>query len=243
MASKDSYQRWLDELEAKKLFERTDEEVQRFFSRMSRCAAFLDVGLAIPVIQGVPALPFSTTVRLVNDTGVQALAVEGVDEAAVREQLLAVFRDQGYSRVLMLSPDVVLGSDGLAQMLATMEATEASAVSAVVPISRDANKEMTYNALVGDEPLRKGDLPQTGVPFPVPDGITDLSCVLLNVRDITRFSAPWFSSQTQGASRITPAAAFSKWLNMHDLDIYLDPKVKVLRVVEELYGYSYTPPE
>lgn len=206
-------------------------------------------GIALGMPLDVPAAPHAVAaaMRLVGEAGLRGFAVRSVSPAATRELLVNAAIEAGCDRMLMLGPDAIVDRQGLWQMMSTIERTGAAAIAGVAPVPVQPGQPVTaLSAFVGQEGdvrrLLKEDVPTTGVAFPVHhlDGIVAL---MLDLTQIRRYQGPRWSSRTEGTEHISEDVAFAKWLDMHSLDLLVDPKVTVARLGEQLYAYRWEPPK
>lgn len=205
------------------------------------------IALCMPLDQPPAAHAIAAAMRLCNEAGLRGFSARGQTPATTRELLLMAAIEAGCDRALFLGHDSVIDRQGLWQLMATMERTEAAVVSALtrVPVAPPAPPN-ALSAFVGHEGavrrMTTEDVTVSGAPFPVHhlDGIV---AMLLDLDQIKRFASPRFSSKTEGMNVITEDEAFAKWLDMHSLEMVVDPKVSTARVGEQLYGWRWEPPK
>jgi hypothetical protein len=217
---------------------------------LDRLAATLTAGgiaLCMPLDEHAAPHAVAAAMRLCHEGGLRGFSARGQSPAATREMLLEAALSAGCDRALFLGHDSLVDRQGLWQLMSTMDATGAAAVAAITVVPVPPPQPPTaLSAFVGREGsvrrMTKDDLTVSGVPFPVHhlDGIVAL---LLDLSKIRRYQGPRFSSRTEGTVHVSEDEAFAKWLDMHSLDLLVDPKAQAARVAQQLYGFRWEPPK
>jgi len=225
----------------------TPERLSAGIHRLALTFTAGGIALAMPLDEPPAPHAVAAALRLCGEAGLRGFSARGKSPAATREILLDAAIAAGCDRLLFLGHDSLIDRNGLWQLMASMDRHGAAAVAAVtvVPVAPPEPAE-ELSAFVGHgdviQRLRKDDVTSTGTAFPVHhlDGIVAL---LLDLVQIRRYQGPRFSSRTEGSAVVTEDEGFAKWLDMHSLDLLVDPKAQVARVGQQIYGYRWQPPK
>lgn len=198
-----------------------------------------EVALAMPIYRNVEAETLNVMMDLVYTAGLRALTAVSFEVTNNREVLIDTAYRLGYKRLLFLDSDTVVDVEGFKQLMETMDRTEVSMVAALVRRRAPSINGVAYNAFMGEmgdmRPVLPDDLPTTGVAFPV--FYVGLAVALLDLTKICRYPGPRFARKAEGYQHFSEDLLFCRWLEGHELEFLVDPKVRTAHVLATVFQH------